>query len=35
LRLPVGPGTPLFGPDNQLLPDCEYPDMVFRKKPNT
>jgi SAM-dependent methyltransferase len=34
LRLSVGPGTPLFGPDNRLLADCEYPDTVFRKKPN-
>jgi SAM-dependent methyltransferase len=32
LRLPAGPATPLFGPDNRLLPDCEYPDTVFRKK---
>ena len=34
LRLPAGTGTPLFGPDNRLLPDCEYPDTVFRKKLN-
>jgi Methyltransferase domain len=33
LRLPIGQDTPLFGPDNQRLPDCEYPDTVFRKKP--
>jgi trans-aconitate methyltransferase len=24
--------TPLFGPDNQFLPDAIYPDTVFRKK---
>jgi SAM-dependent methyltransferase len=24
--------TPLFGPDNSLLPDREYPDTVFRKR---
>jgi SAM-dependent methyltransferase len=34
LRLPSGPGTPLFGPDNQRLTDCDYPDTVFRKKLN-
>jgi SAM-dependent methyltransferase len=34
LRLSVSPGTPLFGPDSRLLPDCEYPDTVFRKKPD-
>jgi SAM-dependent methyltransferase len=32
LQLPSGPGTPLFGPDNRVLADCEYPDTVFRKK---
>lgn len=32
LRLPSGPGTPLFGPDNQRLANCDYPDTVFRKK---
>jgi SAM-dependent methyltransferase len=32
LRLATGPGTPLFGPDNQRLADCDYPDTVFRKK---
>ena len=32
LQLPTGPRTPLFGPDNRLLPDREYPDTVFRKK---
>jgi 2-polyprenyl-3-methyl-5-hydroxy-6-metoxy-1,4-benzoquinol methylase len=32
LQVPVAPGTPLFGPDNQRLADCEYPDAVFRKK---
>lgn len=32
LRLPTGPGTPLFGPDNQRLADDDYPDTVFRKK---
>jgi hypothetical protein len=30
LRVPQKPF--LFGPDNRLLPDCEYPDTVFRKK---
>lgn len=24
--------TPLFGPDNRLIPGAEYPDTVFRKK---
>jgi len=34
LRVPVGgkKRTPLFGPDNRLLPDAEYPDAVFRKR---
>lgn len=32
LQLSTGPGTPLFGPDNRLLPDREYPDTAFRKK---
>jgi hypothetical protein len=33
LRVPLGAQKPfLFGPDNQLLSDCEYPDTVFRKK---
>jgi hypothetical protein len=27
------PDLPLLGPDNRLLPDREYPDTVFRKKP--
>lgn len=31
LRLANVPGTPLFGPDNQRLADCDYPDTVFRK----
>jgi hypothetical protein len=31
LRLTNVPGTPLFGPDNQRLADCDYPDTVFRK----
>jgi 2-polyprenyl-3-methyl-5-hydroxy-6-metoxy-1,4-benzoquinol methylase len=26
--------TPLFGPDNRLLPEQPYPDTVFRKKLN-
>jgi 2-polyprenyl-3-methyl-5-hydroxy-6-metoxy-1,4-benzoquinol methylase len=26
------PKTPLFGPDNRLLADRDYPDTVFRKK---
>lgn len=26
-----GGGSPLFGPDNQLMPGAEYPDTVFRK----
>jgi 2-polyprenyl-3-methyl-5-hydroxy-6-metoxy-1,4-benzoquinol methylase len=34
LQVPTGAGTPLFGPDNRLLPDCDYPDTVFRKKPS-
>jgi SAM-dependent methyltransferase len=34
LRVPRGSQTPLFGPDNRLLPDRDYPDTVFRKKPN-
>lgn len=34
LQLSTEPGTPLFGPDNRLLPDHQYPDTVFRKKPN-
>jgi hypothetical protein len=34
LQLPTEPGTPLFGPDNRMLPDHEYPDTVFRKKLN-
>jgi hypothetical protein len=33
LRLPTEPGTPLFGPDNRLLPDNDYSDTVFRQKP--
>ena len=32
MRIPSGAQTPLFGPDNRLLPDSEYPDTVFRKK---
>lgn len=32
LQLPTSGSTPLFGPDNGLLPDHEYPDTVFRKK---
>jgi 2-polyprenyl-3-methyl-5-hydroxy-6-metoxy-1,4-benzoquinol methylase len=32
LQLPAGTGTPLFGADNRLLPDREYPDTVFRKR---
>lgn len=33
LRVPLGAQKPfLFGPDNRLLTDCEYPDTVFRKK---
>ncbi|HET8918083.1 MAG TPA: class I SAM-dependent methyltransferase [Xanthobacteraceae bacterium] len=33
LRVPHGAQKPLiFGPDNRLLPDSEYPDTVFRKK---
>lgn len=33
LRVPLGAAKPLiFGPDNRLLPGCEYPDTVFRKK---
>jgi len=23
--------TPIFGPDNVLIPDADYPDTVFRK----
>jgi SAM-dependent methyltransferase len=35
LRVPHGAQKPLlFGPDNRLLPGCEYPDTVFRKKLN-
>ena len=34
LAVPTSARTPLFGPDNRLLPDCEYPDTVFRKKPS-
>ena len=35
LQVPLGTPKPLlFGPDNRLLPDCEYPDAVFRKKPH-
>ena len=34
LQLPHDPKTPLFGPDNRLLPDQTYPDTVFRKKRN-
>jgi hypothetical protein len=35
LQVPLGSSKPLlFGPDNRLLPDCEYPDTVFRKKLN-
>lgn len=31
--VPLGPQKPLlFGADNRLLPDHEYPDTVFRKK---
>jgi len=33
LQLPHDPKTPLFGPDNRLLPNQSYPDTVFRKKP--
>ena len=32
MRLPTDPKTPIFGPDNRLLPDREYPDTAFRKK---
>lgn len=32
MRLATGSKTPLFGPDNRLRLDCEYPDTVFRKK---
>jgi SAM-dependent methyltransferase len=33
LRVPYGAQKPpIFGPDNRVLPDSEYPDTVFRKK---
>ncbi len=33
LRVPLGAQKPfLFGPDNRLLADREYPNTVFRKK---
>jgi methyltransferase family protein len=33
LRVPLGTPKPLvFGPDNRLLADCEFPDTVFRKQ---
>ena len=32
LRMPLqGAKTPIFGPDNVLIPDAAYPDTVFRK----
>jgi hypothetical protein len=33
LRLPHAGAakTPIFGPDNVLIPDAVYPDTVFRK----
>jgi 2-polyprenyl-3-methyl-5-hydroxy-6-metoxy-1,4-benzoquinol methylase len=31
LQLPHDSKTPLFGPDNRLLPEQTYPDTVFRK----
>jgi 2-polyprenyl-3-methyl-5-hydroxy-6-metoxy-1,4-benzoquinol methylase len=34
LQLPHNSKTPLFGPDNRLLPEQTYPDTVFRKKLN-
>ena len=33
LQIPTGARTPLFGTDNRLLADWDYPDTVFRKKP--
>ncbi len=33
LRVPLGRQKPLlFGPDNRLIPNADYPDTVFRKK---
>lgn len=34
LRVPHRNQTPLFGPDNRLLPERDYPDTVFRKRRN-
>lgn len=34
LQLPHDSKTPLFGPDNRLLPEQPYPDTVFRKRLN-
>ncbi len=33
LRVPVQAANtaPIFGPDNALIPDADYPDTVFRK----
>jgi SAM-dependent methyltransferase len=30
--LPAAPKTPIFGPDNRLMPGVEYVDAVFRKR---
>lgn len=34
LRVPAAGArkTPIFGPDNVLIPDADYPDTVFRKR---
>jgi SAM-dependent methyltransferase len=33
LAVPLqGGATPIFGPDNRLMPGVEYPDAVFRKR---
>jgi hypothetical protein len=34
LRVPHHNQTPLFGPDNRLLSERDYPDTVFRKSPS-
>jgi hypothetical protein len=31
--IPYGAHTPIYGPDNQLIPDETNPNAVFRKRP--
>ena len=32
VKIPAAAKTPIFGPDNQLLPGVEHTDTVFRKR---